>query len=46
MPQTLRDPSVSHDSAVALILVVAIMLIGLGMVIGGLALPRGYTRVH
>ena len=40
MPQTLRDPSVSHDSAMSLILVVAIMLIGLGMIIyGALVLP-------
>ena len=35
MPQTLRDPSVSHDSAVSLILFVAILLIGLGMIIYG-----------
>jgi hypothetical protein len=43
MPQTLRDPSVNHDTAMALILVaipVAIILIALGMIIfGGLVLP-------
>jgi len=43
MPQTLRDPSVSHDTAMALILVaipVAIILIALSMIIfGGLVLP-------
>jgi hypothetical protein len=43
MPQTLRDPSVSHDTAMALILVaipVAIILIALGMIVfGGLVLP-------
>lgn len=43
MPQTLRDPSVSRDTAMALILValpVAIILIALGMIIfGGLVLP-------
>ncbi len=43
MSQTLRDPSVSRDSAMALILVaipVAIILIALGMIIfGGLILP-------
>ena len=43
MPQTLRDPSVSHDTAMALILVaipVAIILIALCMIIfGGLVLP-------
>ncbi len=43
MPQTLRDPSVSHDTAMALILVaipIAIIFIAVGMVIfGGLVLP-------
>ena len=39
MSQTLRDPSVRHDSAVSLILFVAILLIGFGMIFGGLALP-------
>jgi len=43
MPQTLRDPSVSHDTAMALILVaipVAIILIALGMIVfGSLVLP-------
>jgi len=43
MPQTLRDPSVSHDTAMALILVaipVANILIALGMIVfGGLVLP-------
>ncbi len=43
MPQTLRDPRVNHDTAMALILVaipVAIILIALSMIIfGGLVLP-------
>jgi len=43
MPQTLRYPSFSHDTAMALILVaipVAIILIALGMIVfGGLVLP-------
>ncbi len=43
MAQTLHDPSVSHDTAVALILVaipVAIILIELGMIFyGTLILP-------
>jgi len=43
MPQTLRDPSVSHDTAMALILValpLVIIVLALAMIIfGSLVLP-------
>ncbi len=43
MPQTLRDHSVSHDTALAFILVaipMAIILLAIGMIVfGGLVLP-------